>query len=272
MKEIAFYHHSKVYFDIVQIGAGGNGGYITQRLSKLLSSIHRLNDGKTKFSYQIIDQDIVEDSNLQRQPFLPKDIGKNKAQVLASRYGKAYQIPVFHREQFVESVEELENSFASNHDELTTLLEAQEFHVYKILIGAVDNHASRKIMHEYFSKNGNIVYIDCGVDGVLAEGTDEEKAKSGYSGHCVCGVRIKDVELGSVCDVYPDILEDQESLLPTQSCGQRVVYQPQRMQANEFAALITMGYLNQIIAERKLYHWYTNFNSLLHSSRPVLIP
>lgn len=272
MKEIAFCRHGKVYFDIVQIGAGGNGGYITQRLSKLLSSIIRLNDNNTKFSYQIIDQDIVEEGNLQRQPFLPKDIGKNKAKVLASRYGKAYQIPVFHREQFIESLDELKEIFATNNDDLSTLLGVQGFQIYKILIGAVDNHASRKIMHEYFSTNTGIIYIDCGVDGVLAEGTDEEKAKSGYSGHCVCGVRIKDVELGSVCDVYPDILEDKESLLPTQSCGQRVVYQPQRMQANEFAALITMGYLNQIIAERKLYHWHTNFNSLLNSSRPVLIP
>lgn len=272
MKEILFNEYEKVFFDIVQVGAGGNGGYITQRLSKLLSSIRRMNDVDTKFSYQIIDADQAEEGNLQRQPFLPKDIGKNKANVLASRYGKAYQIPVFYREEFIESVEELSNSFSSNNEEQFISLQAQGFHIYKILIGAVDNNASRKIMHEYFSDNQDIIYIDCGVDGVLAEGTDEEKAKSGYSGHCVCGVKIKDVSLGSVCDVYPDILEDNESLLPSQSCGQRVVYQPQRMQANEFAALITMGYLNQIIAERKLYHWHTNFNALLHSSRPILIP
>ena len=72
--------------------------------------------------------------------------------------------------------------------------------------------------------------------------------------------------------VYPDILTDKESLLPTQSCGQAVVSAPQRMQSNEFAALITMGYLNQILAERRLYHHYTNFNSLMNTSRPTLLP
>jgi len=177
-----------------------------------------------------------------------------------------------YRDQFIESVEEMNGIFATDNHEFKALLEPENYQIFKVIIGAVDNNASRKIMHEYFTQHAQCIYIDCGVDGVLAEGTEEEKAKSGYSGHTVCGINIESQRLGSVCDVYPDILEDKESLLPTQSCGQRVVYQPQRMQANEFAALITMGYLNQIIAERKLYHWYTNFNALLHSSRPVLLP
>lgn len=268
MKALEFSPGVKMHFDIVQVGCGGNGGYITQRLAKLVSSLTR-NSDQTSFDYTLVDFDVVEDKNLQRQPFLPKDLNKNKAKVLAERYGMAYQYPVFYREQYVESVEELKDCFRSHQDSFINL---DGRIVYRVLIGAVDNHASRKVMHDFFMSDLNIIYIDCGVDGILLEGTEEEKTRSGYAGHCVVGLHKEGVLLPPVGYVYPDILEDTESLLPSQSCGQNIVSQPQRMQTNEMAALITMGYLNQLFAERRLYHHYTNFNALTHSSRPVLIP
>ncbi|MFE4029248.1 ThiF family adenylyltransferase [Priestia sp. YIM B13551] len=268
MKALELYPERKIHFDIVQVGAGGNGGYITQRLAKLLSSLNRM-EVNSEFTYTIVDLDLVEEKNLQRQPFLPKDIGKNKAKVLAERYGKAYQFPVFHREEYVESLEELRNCFASGYDNFVVPLETK---LFRVLIGAVDNHASRKIMHEYFQEDDSLIYIDCGVDGILQEGSEEEIRRSGYAGHCVCGVHHNDTILAPVASVYPDILEDNESLLPSQSCGQNIVSQPQRMQSNEMAALITMGYLNQILADRRLYHHYTNFNALTHTSKAVLLP
>lgn len=268
MKPIEIYPQTKVHFDIVQIGCGGNGAYLTQRLTKLMSSLLRLND-KNSFSYTLVDQDLVEEKNLQRQPFLPHDIGKNKAAILSKRYGKAYELPVFYREQFVESVEELKTCFPSMHE---TFVQDTERNLIRILIGCVDNHATRKIMHQFFVKTDRVIYIDCGVDGVLTEGDEEDIRRSGYSGHCVCGVNLFQHCVPDVVGVYPEIMEDNKSLLPSQSCGQNIVSQPQRMQSNEFAALITMGYLNQILAERRLYHHHTNFNALTHSSRPVLLP
>lgn len=268
MKALEIYPERRVLFDIVQVGAGGNGGYITQRLAKLLSSLNRM-EVNSEFTYTIVDLDTVEEKNLQRQPFLPKDVGRNKAKVLAERYGKAYQFPIFHREEYVESLEELRNCFASYHDNFVVPTESI---LFKVLIGAVDNHASRKIMHEYFQEDDSLIYIDCGVDGILQEGTEEEIRRSGYAGHCVCGFHLGETILAPVASVYPDILEDNESLLPSQSCGQNIVSQPQRMQSNEMAALITMGYLNQILADRRLYHHYTNFNALTHTSKAVLLP
>ncbi|MCY9308796.1 ThiF family adenylyltransferase [Bacillus inaquosorum] len=268
LKSVNFFPERLMHFDIVQVGCGGNGGYITQRLAKLLSSLIKASDRST-FSYTLVDLDTVEEKNLQRQPFLPHDIGKNKAKVLSERYGKSYQFPIFYREQFVESVEELRNCFLSNHD---SYVPDSNRILIRVLIGAVDNHASRKIMHNYFLEDKNIIYIDCGVDGILLEGTDEEIRRSGYAGHCVCGLQYNETKLAPVAEVYPDILEDQDSLLPSQSCGENVVSQPQRMQSNEMAALITMSYLNQIFSERRLYHHYTNFNALTNSSRAVLLP
>ncbi|UOE58159.1 ThiF family adenylyltransferase [Cytobacillus oceanisediminis] len=268
MKPIEFFPNRKIHFDIVQIGCGGNGGYITQRLAKLLASLSFNSDHST-FSYTLVDQDQVEEKNLQRQPFLPHDEGKNKAKVLAGRYGKAYQFPIFYREEYVESIQELRNCFPSNH--ATYVLDSNRI-LFRILIGAVDNNASRKVMHKYFLEDSSLIYIDCGVDGILRKGTAEEKRKSGYSGHCVTGIHYNDTMLAPVAGVYKDILKDKKSKLPTQSCGLNIVSQPQRMQANEMAALVTMGYLTQIIAERRLYSHYTNFNSLTHTMRPTLLP
>lgn len=263
-----FFPDHKMHFDIVQVGCGGNGGYLIQRLAKLLASLVK-NSTHTTFRYTVVDQDKVEEKNLQRQPFLPHDIGKNKAKVLAERYGRAYQFPIFCREEFLETIEEVRNAFPSNSD---TYVLNENRQLFRILIGCVDNNASRKIMHKYFLQDSQLIYIDCGVEEVLTKGKEEEKRKSGYSGHCVCGVHYNGTMLAPVAGIYKNILKDKKSKLPSKSCGENVVSAPQRMQSNEFAALITMGYLSQILSERRLYHHYTNFNALTNSSRPELIP
>jgi hypothetical protein len=268
MKTIEFFPDRNLHFDIVQVGAGGNGGYLVQRLAKLLASL-LLNSIHTTFTYTVVDMDKVEEKNLQRQPFLPQDLGKNKAKVLAGRYGKAYQFPIFYREEYVESVEELHHCFPSNQDAYVL---NKNRTLFRLLIGCVDNNASRKVMHKYFLQDPALIYIDCGVDGVLLKGKEEEKRKSGYSGHCVCGIHYNDLMLAPVAGVYKDILKDKKSKLPSKSCGENIVSAPQRMQTNEMAALMVMGYLTQILAERRLYHHSTNFNALTHSARPVPIP
>lgn len=268
MKHIDLHRAIKVHFDIVQIGSGGNGGYIAQRLAKLMSSLERSTD-KTTVTYTLVDLDKVEEKNLQRQPFLPRDVHRNKAQVLAERYGMSYQVPIFFREAFVESVEELGDCFPSLNE---TYVQDPNRVLCRILIGAVDNNASRKIMHEFFHMVDDLIYIDCGIEGVLTEGTEEQILKSGYSGHCVVGYNHKGEYLAPVAEVYPDILEDEESLLPSQSCGLNIVSAPQRMQSNEMAALVTMGYLNTILTERRLYHHYTNFNALNNAARATFLP
>lgn len=265
MAHITLSEYATIHFDILQIGCGGNGGYITQRLTKLLSNFEP-SQKRTEFTYTLVDLDRVETKNLQRQPFLPKDVGRNKAQVLADRYAGAYQYPIYYREAFIESVEALKAAFPSNQDTFIT-----NAHVIRVLIGAVDNHASRKIMNDYFKEDNSLIYLDCGVDGVLLDGTTEEKNNSGYSGHCAIGVNTPKFYVPPVAELFPDILEDETSLLPSQSCGQNIVSAPQRMQANEMAALITMGYLNLLLVERQIRHRCTNFNARTNSARSVLL-
>ncbi|WP_067923972.1 ThiF family adenylyltransferase [Alicyclobacillus shizuokensis] len=255
-------HH--FHFDIVQVGAGGNGGYLTQRLAKMLYAFHAAGT-LDSFRYCIVDGDRFESKNLLRQPCIAEDLGLPKSKVLAERYGTVYDIPVFYKESYVETPEDVESCFG--------VFPAYR-RLIRILIGCVDNHASRQVMHAWFEgSKGTVVYIDTGVEAVLTEGSEEEIAESGYGGHVVCGVKIHGkTVLGPVGEVYPDILEDKDSRLPTQSCGQTVVDAPQRMQTNEMAALIAASYLNTILSSGEVVSHYTNFNARTALSRPVYLP
>lgn len=65
---------------IVMLGAGGTGGYVAPYLFRLLHMLDR------PARFVICDGDIVELKNLDRQNFVPADLGENKARILAERY------------------------------------------------------------------------------------------------------------------------------------------------------------------------------------------
>jgi PRTRC genetic system ThiF family protein len=73
------------------IGCGGTGGWLVQTLSRLTKI---LTDQGGSVSLTLIDPDIVEKVNIPRQNFTQADLGLNKAQVLALRYGMAYGVDV----------------------------------------------------------------------------------------------------------------------------------------------------------------------------------
>jgi len=244
-------------FNIVQIGVGGNGGYLTQRLSKMLYSFKQ-GDGLFRFKYTLVDGDRFERKNLLRQPCIEDDMGMVKSRVLAERYGITYNIPMYFRDTYIESVDHIKEAFgsSSSSDELD------------ILIGCVDNHASRRIMHEYFHQHtGNILYIDSGISAY-----DESDPMSGYSGQVVCGLKLKGkLILESVGDLFEDVLTETESKLPTESCGDVVFYEPQRMITNEMAALTMAGHLNSVMGSYSLFGHVTYFNALTMLSRTEYI-
>src|SRR5438067_1793617 len=76
----------------VQVGAGGTGSWLAPhlcRIAKILQHQHSLN-----LSVKIIDPDHVEQPNLVRQNFCPTELGCNKAETLALRYGAALGLEV----------------------------------------------------------------------------------------------------------------------------------------------------------------------------------
>lgn len=263
---------SKLLYYIVMIGCGGNGGYAVQRITKMLYAFNNVHS-----FLMLADPDTVEEKNLLRQPFIPSDIGKKKADVLAKRYGSTYGLKIgSYSEAYIESVDQLESLFSH-----TDYLHKDGQFIQKVLIGAVDNDFSRKIMNDYFEKTDDLIYIDAGIEGVyIPEGgqkpqeqwTEEETLEhldSGYSGQVVVGVKKKgSVVLPPLNGVYP--IDAKDAIPPSHSCGVEP-YQPQRMIANEMAAFQITTVMNELFATNSILVNVLNFNSRTSNCRPTYV-
>lgn len=162
------------------IGTGGTGGYVATQLARIVYSLKN----KKSIDLVYIDGDFVEPKNLLRQHFIQQDLNKNKAQVLADRYSKAFQIPIRYCDEYISSVDQLKNIFKDLGVGLP------------IVVGCVDNNKARKVMHQFFEDTSDIIYIDAG---------NEE-----FDGQVVMGIKkYGSVEMPPIGTVYPDIFESE---------------------------------------------------------------
>lgn len=212
-------------------------------IARLMSALEDREEKEVHLT--LVDGDAVEPKNLVRQNFIERDLGKNKAEVLAARYSKAFRVDIKYYDAYIESPECLKRIFRNF------------YYGIDILIGCVDNNRTRKIMHEYFmTTKTNIVYIDSGNEN--------------HDGQVVMGVRdfFGRVVLPPVGTVYPDVLEEEEEEEPL-SCADRAVQNPQDIMANVTAATIVMSFLNNIIALGKCDTHMVTFNCRNIIARPV---
>ena len=75
---------------IFVFGCGGTGSRVVPLVAQFMKSCAWI----VQPEVILVDFDIVEEKNLTRQNFIPQDIGKNKAVVLANRYSKAFNITI----------------------------------------------------------------------------------------------------------------------------------------------------------------------------------
>jgi hypothetical protein len=222
--------------NIVQIGCGGTGGYVQYFLSRLLYSME-LN--WRYINYTLCDGDKVESANLGRQNFIKSDLDKNKADVLAYRYGNVYDIAIDYVDNYIEDLDAL----------LKLLRRSPHGSNIPVLIGCVDNNRSRQLFHEAFEKLDSIIYIDSGNDEV--------------SGQVVCGIKYnKQVLLPPVGTLFPDLLNDKDTIFKSQEgCGERAVSEPQNLATNSMAGQIVFSYINNLLTKKELQVYMTTFDS-----------
>ena len=122
-------------YAIFILGAGGTGSWLCAFLDKM-----SLNNNVI-----VMDGDIVESKNVLRQNFKRYDVDKKKAEVVANSnmmsyvHGYITDTSIFHQ-------------IMSEFPEGTV----------PMLIGCLDNNASRKIAHDFVQEVPNIVWIDGG--------------------------------------------------------------------------------------------------------------
>lgn len=194
--------------DIVVVGCGGTGSHYIKELGRLLF-------GRSRDDLRIIlaDGDAVEEKNLVRQAFLPQDIGRNKAQVMAEILSQVYGVEAEFYDRYIDSPSDLESLVREN--------------AVVLLVGCVDNHQCRQSMHHFFVERENCIYMD--------------SANEFSVGEVVIGSRIGSVDTyPDRCQYFPEILEANEKKRSEESCEALNASAPQHMLTNQLAAWILL--------------------------------
>jgi hypothetical protein len=151
----------------VVVGCGGTGSYLIRDMARFIA-VQNETYG-TKSVLVLVDGDQVETRNLVRQNFTRRDISMNKAQVLADRYRKAFDIPILSIGAYLPSDARIASSLL-----LDAIPNALNFQYPRwggctsqlirkglILIGCVDNTQTRQTLHE-LQRTLDCIYLDAG--------------------------------------------------------------------------------------------------------------
>ena len=265
----------KVYPFIVQIGVGGTGGYVVQNLAQLLGA------GGISHTYVLADPDVIEEKNLKNQLFIPEEVGFPKAQVLAERYNYAYNTNIHYvTDEYIEDEHSIMNLFNSSYIQEGDCYDTE---LVPILIGCVDNNFTRQIMERFVSIMPRIIYIDSGNESVrvpqdwrsrpMEQWSQEEVEtykNSGWSGQVVVGYKWQNREQPTVGKVFPDVLEDVDTIRPSSlSCTEVSSSDPQRLIVNKTAALAITGIVQELFDNRTISKHVTFFHALKGYMRSI---
>lgn len=152
--------------EIVVVGCGGTGSWLLPKLVKTINDGIRKSIIRKDVKLILIDGDIVEEKNLVRQNFIEQDIGQNKAEVMASRYGPHLinENGAIFIDKYIADSERYEKLTAEDKDfyfdfeVMYTFLErysipyAQRGMKYsRVVFNLVDNNIARQTLHKIVS-------------------------------------------------------------------------------------------------------------------------
>lgn len=230
--------------NIVVVGAGGTGGNLLKELGRFLQFYY---EEQTRWRLVIIDGDKVEEKNAERQPFAVTDAMAFKASVIKEGLCTAYGLP----ENRIHAV----TSYIEKTYDLQKVVSGAAYGSTEvILVGAVDNHRARQVMHNYFSITRNCLYID--------------SANEFDYGEIVIGIKKNGKEIAPPRGYYfPEVLTDDGPRASELSCGAINVSAPQHQITNLTAANHILASIINYMKYGKADGGMICFNAFTHFSR-----
>ena len=237
---------------IILVGCGGTGSWLAPtvvRTARLL--VEKFN--KT-VKVVFVDPDTVEPKNCYRQNFAEFEIGQNKAETLATRYGLVWGLDVL----------ALPRRFDAELDKLLNN-EHQSYYGQSVVIGCVDNAPARSEIQRYITEKAGYSaarwWLDCGNSRhsgqVLLGGFNNknEAAVFPIPGYCA--------RLPLPTWQHPDLLIEQpeeDSDETGLSCADLALRGAQGLAVNQQVAAIAGDYLLQMLVYGTLTHFQTYFD------------
>lgn len=231
-KEYSYHkeENSQSYHFIV-VGAGGTGGYLIPNLARMVSIKNK--EGEVSHNITIVDADLIEDKNLLRQQFVAPDIGKNKAEVMAQRYGRSFGLTIGYMKKYIEDPEDLVKLMKSSRST-------------PVIIDAVDNNKTRLVMKEALD-----IYGADAESLILSSGNEEYAGqviftyKNKFRVNAATALSGMSANTPSLFEIFPTA---EIGLLPTElSCAEQAISAPQNIHTNMTAANIIFGYANKLL-------------------------
>lgn len=225
-------------------------GYVAPYVFRLLHMLDR------PARFVVCDGDIVEPKNLDRQNFVPADLGENKARVLAERYSTVLGMETEYVPNFIEKLPDLMELIEPKEWELSPYSTKRTKEMV-LLLGCVDNNKTRQLCHQAFHQSEELIYIDSG--------------NGKYTGQVVCGVRRNGRTIRkSIGGVHPEMLKDTD-LFPSEiSCAEAAQEDPQSIVANVTAATAVLIMVYNILTHGENNAMQTDFSTRTIRMQTVL--
>ncbi|UCG13583.1 MAG: ThiF family adenylyltransferase [Deltaproteobacteria bacterium] len=194
------------------IGLGGVGGIVARYLSLFLASLNRTS------RLVLIDGDSFEPSNASRMFFVEHS---NKATAI--------------RKELLPQLSESFLSLVAIPEYVTATNIARFIHDGDVVILAVDNHATRKLVSDFCRTLEEVCLISGGNDGVGLD-TSNRMTRGTY-GNCQIYIRLGGQDLSPFLTRYHSEIREPADRHPAEnSCTEMVQYVPQILFTNLTAA------------------------------------
>lgn len=225
-------------YNITVVGVGGTGSNLLPPLTQLINTIKK----DTTVKLKVIDGDRFEIKNMNNQKCIEIDVGKSKSEVIASRYKRVYpELDITYSDEYIYNKNDITFGNRGYFSSYNTI---------NILIGCVDNNATRKLMNDVFNDSNNIIYIDSG------NGTENRV------GQIIIGLKIDGkVILEPVATMFPEILTDNDTVESQVGCAVVNEKSPQNISTNLLASTIIFSVLNNILAFNYIDNYAIFFNA-----------
>lgn len=205
--------------NIVVIGCGGTGGKLIRDLCQAIAATKKLVP-QINLQILLVDPDVVEAKNLDRQNFVECDVHQKKATVLGDRYSQAYSLPVMSTAKIVDSSEDLGSLITKVFDKEIPLSSDIDYNNYRcdnLIITCVDNHQTRKLVSEFFLTHSPVWWLDLGNEattGQMCLGYNSiNRNHFDYENET-------QFDLPCSTEIFPDILEVAGAIKPSElPCG-----------------------------------------------------
>lgn len=229
--------------NILLVGCGGNGAQMLMGLASLDAAMRAVSSRSLHVT--VVDDDLVSEANIGRQPFYGCDVGASKARTLTERVNIAHGL-----------------NWRAVHGRAPAAI---GFDGIDILISCVDTAAARRVLGAQLLEGGSVprYWLDLGnraTDGQFLVGCPVRSAGDGPN------------RLPTVLEYFPELADDSIAEDDTPSCSVAEALERQSLFVNRVVASHALALLFDLLGRGSISHAGGFINLATGQVAPIPLP